>query len=115
MYFVDNANDTVFENANEATTRCFPPRTSASANVEYLILQGTADLHGYGNGPSNALFGNAGDNLLDGKAGADFMVGGVATTSTSSTMPATIVSRMPARATTSSMRSPTRLGEYRVR
>jgi hypothetical protein len=30
--------------------------------VENLILQGNADLQGYGNGLSNALYGNSGNN-----------------------------------------------------
>src|SRR5262245_2288337 len=47
-----------------------------SANVENLVLQGGADLQGYGNGLNNVLTGNAGSNLLDGDAGADVMVGG---------------------------------------
>jgi Ca2+-binding RTX toxin-like protein len=34
--------------------------------VENLILQGGADLHGYGNGGANVLYGNSGNNLLDG-------------------------------------------------
>ena len=33
-----------------------------SDNVENLILQGNADLQGYGNGLSNALYGNSGNN-----------------------------------------------------
>ena len=44
--------------------------------MENLILQGAADLQGYGNGLSNTLYGNSGNNLLDGDAGADVMVGG---------------------------------------
>jgi Ca2+-binding RTX toxin-like protein len=45
--------------------------------VETLVLQGSADLQGYGNGLDNALYGNAGNNLLDGRVGADTMVGGL--------------------------------------
>jgi Ca2+-binding RTX toxin-like protein len=44
--------------------------------LENLILQGNADLQGYGNGGSNALFGNSGSNILNGEGGADVMVGG---------------------------------------
>ena len=47
-----------------------------SANVETLVLQGGADLQGYGNDLANKLYGNAGSNLLDGRAGADAMFGG---------------------------------------
>ena len=43
-----------------------PPKVYSTAhfrlsdNVENLILQGNADLQGYGNGLSNALYGNSG-------------------------------------------------------
>jgi serralysin len=47
-----------------------------SANVETLVLQGTADLQGYGNTLANMLYGNAGHNLLDGGGAADVMRGG---------------------------------------
>ena len=40
------------------------------------MLQGSADLQGYGNGLANAIFGNSGNNLLDGGVGADAMSGG---------------------------------------
>jgi Ca2+-binding RTX toxin-like protein len=40
------------------------------------VLQGSADLQGYGNGDANMLYGNAGSNLLDGRGGADAMLGG---------------------------------------
>src|SRR5262249_4182940 len=76
-YFVDNAGDTVIENLNEGTTAGFSTAPFAlSANVETLVLQGTADLQGYGNDLANKLYGNAGNNLLDGRAGADSMRGG---------------------------------------
>jgi Ca2+-binding RTX toxin-like protein len=44
--------------------------------VETLVLQGSADLQGYGNDLTNVIYGNTGNNLLDGGAGADLMVGG---------------------------------------
>ena len=78
VYFVDNANDIVFENANEGTDTVFSTaHFGLSADVEYLILQGSADLQGYGNSLNNVIFGNAGNNLLNGAGGADVMVGGV--------------------------------------
>lgn len=55
------------------------------ANVENLIMGGTADINATGNASNNVMTGNAGDNTLkggagndtiDGKAGADEMVGG---------------------------------------
>jgi Ca2+-binding RTX toxin-like protein len=48
-----------------------------SANVETLVLQGSADLQGYGNASANTLYGNAGNNLLNGGGGADTMAGGL--------------------------------------
>ncbi|MGH6932026.1 MAG: M10 family metallopeptidase C-terminal domain-containing protein, partial [Dongiaceae bacterium] len=47
-----------------------------SSNLEHLVLMGTANLNGTGNGLANSLTGNAGDNLLDGKLGNDTMIGG---------------------------------------
>ena len=39
------------------------------------MLQGGADLHGYGNVLANAIFGNSGNNMLDGQGGADILTG----------------------------------------
>jgi Ca2+-binding RTX toxin-like protein len=46
-----------------------------AANVETLVLQGSADLQGYGNSQSNIIYGNSGSNLIDGGSGADMMFG----------------------------------------
>src|SRR5262245_60499502 len=76
-YFVDNANDAVVENASEGTDAVFSSAHYAlSPNVETLVLQGSADLQGYGNSLDNQLFGNTGSNLLNGFTGADQMSGG---------------------------------------
>ena len=76
-YFVDNAGDVVVENGGEGNDTVFSlAHFALSANVENLVLQGGADLQGYGNDLANALFGNTGNNLLDGGAGADAMSGG---------------------------------------
>jgi Ca2+-binding RTX toxin-like protein len=76
-YIVENAGDTVIENANEGTDTV---QTSASytlsTNVENLTLTGTAAINGTGNVLNNVLTGNSGANVLDGGAGADSMVGG---------------------------------------
>ena len=46
-----------------------------SANVENLVLTGTANLKGYGNSGDNRLTGNSGNNVLEGKAGRDILTG----------------------------------------
>ena len=46
------------------------------ANVENLVLTGTAAINGTGNTLANALTGNAAANVLNGGAGADTMSGG---------------------------------------
>src|SRR5262245_44478092 len=77
VYFVDNAGDQVVENAGGGSDAVFSSAHFAlSANVEILVLQGGADLQGYGNDLANALYGNTGNNLLNGGAGADVMFGG---------------------------------------
>ena len=77
IYFVDNAGDAVNENVGEGNDTVFSTAHFAlSANVENLVLQGGADLQGFGNGLANALFGNSGNNLLDGGGGADSMSDG---------------------------------------
>src|SRR5262249_61537471 len=77
VYFVDNAGDQMIENAGEGNDAVFSTAHLAlSANVETLVLQGGADLQGYGNDLANALYGNTGNNLLNGGAGADVMFGG---------------------------------------
>jgi Ca2+-binding RTX toxin-like protein len=76
-YLVDNAGDAVIENLNEGNDTILASVSyGLTANVETLVLQGSADLQGFGNGMINALFGNSGNNLLDGGGGADAMAGG---------------------------------------
>lgn len=45
-------------------------------NIENLVLQGTANLQGYGNSSVNVINGNSGSNIIDGGIGADTMYGG---------------------------------------
>ena len=67
----------MIENANEGIDTVYSTIDySLTANVENLVLQGTASLQGYGNSLSNSLYGNSGNNILDGGAGADSMIGG---------------------------------------
>jgi Ca2+-binding RTX toxin-like protein len=76
-YFVENAGDAVIENPGEGIdTVQAMVHFRLSADVENLMLQGSADLQAYGNSLSNGIFGNTGSNVLDGGAGADSMQGG---------------------------------------
>src|SRR5262249_45041099 len=75
-YFVDNAGDVVFENANEGTDAVFASVNYAlTVNVEALVLQGAGNFSGTGNALNNNIFGNSGDNMLNGGAGADALTG----------------------------------------
>ncbi len=86
-YYVDNAGDVVTENAGEGTDTVMSSIGYAlTANVETLILTGTAAINGLGNdldnhitgnAAANVLSGGAGDDVLDGKGGADIMNGGL--------------------------------------
>ena len=76
-YFVDHFADAAFENAGEGTDTVYASaHYRLGANVEHLVLQGTADLQGYGNDLANAIFGSSGNDLLDGGADADWLSGG---------------------------------------
>jgi serralysin len=78
VYIVDDAGDMIVENSGEGTDVVLSTaHTRLSANVEALVLQGGANLQGYGNSDANVLFGNAGGNLLNGEGGADGMLGGL--------------------------------------
>jgi endoglucanase len=77
VYYVDNGGDAVIENPGEGNDAVFSSaHLRLAANVEILVLQGSADLQGYGNSLPNAIYGNSGNNLIDGAGGADMMFGG---------------------------------------
>jgi CSLREA domain-containing protein len=76
-YFVDNRRDKAYEAANEGTdTVNSTVSHRLGRNVENLILRGTANLHGFGNGLDNQMTGNVGANLLQGLGGNDTIRGG---------------------------------------
>jgi Ca2+-binding RTX toxin-like protein len=77
VFVVDNAGDSLTENAAEGTDTV---RSSVGwtlgANLENLSLIGTASINGTGNAVANVLSGNTGNNVLTGLAGADTLDGG---------------------------------------
>lgn len=85
-YFIDDALDTIVELAGEGIDQVYASVDHAlAANVENLILTGSAGISGTGNNLANKLYGNDGGNFLygeggkdrlDGGAGADTMAGG---------------------------------------
>ena len=91
VHFVDDAGDQAIENANEGNDVVFSSaHLRLTANVENLILQGSANLQGYGNSLNNSIYGNTGNNILNGDAGADAMFAAPATTPISLTRAATL-------------------------
>lgn len=76
-YIIDNSGDFITEavNAGNDTVRSSISQT-LGANIENLILTGSAHINAFGNSEKNKLTGNSGDNLLDGGIGADYMEGG---------------------------------------
>ena len=81
-YLVENVGDVVTENLNQGTdTVSSRLAYTLPANVENLILTGTAAVNGIGNGLANAMTGNSAANLLNGGAGNDTLDGGASTNS----------------------------------
>ncbi|MFS0737483.1 M10 family metallopeptidase C-terminal domain-containing protein [Sphingomonas sp. 1P06PA] len=74
--YVIDAGDIVIEALNEGFDSV---STSFSymltANVERLLLQGTAAIDGIGNAVANTIIGNAATNRIDGADGADLLYG----------------------------------------
>ncbi|SDB16214.1 calcium-binding protein [Bauldia litoralis] len=77
-YFVDNAGDGVTEFAGQGTDTVASSVTfTLGANVENLVLTGSAKINGTGNNLANILVGNAGKNTLNGGGAADTISGGL--------------------------------------
>lgn len=77
-YYVGTS-DKITEKAGEGTDTAIATASSYTlgANVENLILQGSANLAGTGNSNNNYITGNDGKNLLTGKLGNDTLDGGL--------------------------------------
>ncbi|WP_296743114.1 calcium-binding protein, partial [Mesorhizobium sp.] len=76
-YIVDNAGVQIFESANEGTDTVKSSLSyTLGANLENLVLTGSANINGYGNAGQNMITGNAGSNQLDGGGGGDTLQGG---------------------------------------
>ncbi len=79
-YLIENAGDVVTENLNQGTdTVSSRLAYTLPANVENLILTGTAVINGTGNGLANGVTGNSAANQLNGGAGNDVLDGGAGT------------------------------------
>jgi Ca2+-binding RTX toxin-like protein len=76
-FYVDDAGDTTGENASEGTdTVRATLNWTLAANIEALILDGSGDINGTGNGDANTLTGNSGANTLNGAGGNDIIYAG---------------------------------------
>lgn len=76
-YFVDSANDQVYESAGEGTDTVYSSSSyQLSEGIENLFLTGSGHISGTGNSSNNWIVGNAGNNQLSGGGGDDTLVGG---------------------------------------
>ena len=70
------------------------------ADVENLLLTGTAAINATGNALANTLTGNTGNNVLDGGAGNDTMIGGAGNDTYVVDAAGDVVTELPAKAPT---------------
>lgn len=75
--YVTDGGDTITEAANAGVDRVQSSATHVlGANLENLVLSGTAAINGTGNALANSITGNAAANVLNGGGGADTLIGG---------------------------------------
>jgi Ca2+-binding RTX toxin-like protein len=76
-YVVDQAGDLVSEQPGAGSDQVKASITwTLAANVENLLLTGSANTNGTGNTGNNTLTGNTGNNELNGGSGSDTLAGG---------------------------------------
>jgi Ca2+-binding RTX toxin-like protein len=76
-YLINAIGDVVIEALNAGTDTVYSSATyTLPANVENLVLTGTAAINGTGNDLNNSLIGNSAANILSGLAGNDTLDGG---------------------------------------
>ena len=76
-YYVNSAGDQISEVAGEGDDRVVTTVTyTLSAQVERMMLAGSAAIDGRGNELANTIAGNNAANLVEGMAGADRLYGG---------------------------------------
>jgi Ca2+-binding RTX toxin-like protein len=75
-YYVDSSGDVTFEaQASWGTDTVYASSSYAlGTNIDNLVLTGSANSNGAGNGLANTIIGNSGDNVLAGGAGDDIFV-----------------------------------------
>ncbi|ESQ76486.1 calcium-binding protein, partial [Asticcacaulis sp. AC402] len=77
-YRVDAVGDLVTEAAGEGNDRVESAVSYVlGSETEHLLLSGSGNINGTGNGGDNAVGGNAGNNVLNGGAGNDTLTGGL--------------------------------------
>ncbi len=78
FYRVDSRSDVIVESSSAGGTDSVTSSVTytLSANLERLLLSGSAAINGTGNAGNNAVSGNGGANVLSGLAGLDTLLGG---------------------------------------
>jgi Ca2+-binding RTX toxin-like protein len=78
-YYIDNAGDTIVENASGNTDLVYSSISiilnTLNSNVENLTLTGISNINGSGTTNNNIITGNSGNNSLSGNSGSDTLNG----------------------------------------
>jgi Ca2+-binding RTX toxin-like protein len=99
-YVVDQAGDVVNEGAEAGIDEVRAALNyTLGANLENLVLGGTANLNGIGNALANEITGNAGNNLLDGGGGPDTLAGGLGNDTYLVDSPFDVIDELPGQGT----------------